>query len=411
MRILWVKAGKLLPVDTGGKIRSFNILRQLARRHEVTLLTYYGGARDTDYERQVSAEFSGAVSIHTAAAAAPIATALDYAGRVLSRAPYAVTKFTAAPVRRLVHDWLTEGRVDVAVCDFLSASLNFPADAPVPRVLFQHNVESVLWARQAREERHPLKRLLYRFEAFKMASYERAAVGRFDQVIAVSEADRSAMSGMTDPGRISLVATGVDTSRYKPAGHPPQDGLVLFVGSMDWQPNVDGVSYFCETIWPRVRRDVPHATFRVVGRNPGSAIRRLASDSVEISGTVSSVVEHLQQAAVVVVPLRIGGGTRLKIYEAMGAGRAVVSTTIGAEGLDVDDGRDIVLADEPAAFADAVVRLLRQGDERRRFERAALQKAAQYDWRNVGIRFEEILERAVRAAGIPARENELGATA
>src|SRR5204862_4397850 len=127
---------------------------------------------------------------------------------------------------------------------------------------------------------------------------------------------------------------------------------------------------FCRDIWPRILQAVPDAQFRIVGKNPVAAVRRLASDTVEVAGTVPSVAEHLQQAWVLVVPLRMGGGTRLKIYEGMAVGRAVVSTTIGAEGLDVRNGKDIILADESETFADAVIALLQNSELRKRYELA-----------------------------------------
>jgi glycosyltransferase involved in cell wall biosynthesis len=412
MRILWVKGGKLLPVDTGGKIRSYNILRELARRHDVTLLTYYGGAKDAGYEQAIVAAFPWATPVNTGAPETPAGLALDYAKRVWSPAPYAVTKFTAAPVRALVSRWLEARRFDVAVCDFLSASLNFPATSPVPALLFQHNVESMLWQRQSREERHPIKRVVFGIEAAKMTRYEARTVNRFDRVIAVSDADRLAMSGMTAPDRISVVPTGCDTVRFSPGAAPPQDGLVLFVGSMDWEPNIDGVEFFCRSVWPRIRAEVPHARFRVVGRNPPGAVTKLAGDDIEVTGSVPSVLEHLHAAAVVVVPLRIGGGTRLKIYEAMATGRAVVSTTIGAEGLDVRHGTDILLEDDPLAFAHAVVRLLRTPVERQRIEDAALALARRYDWRNVAMEFERVLQQhALHEAGEAEAPEQVGAPA
>jgi polysaccharide biosynthesis protein PslH len=400
VKILWVKAGKLLPVDAGGKIRSFNLLRELDARSRVTLLSYYGGARDPDYERQLVAAFPDAVPVHTGApdGGGP-ATAIDYAAKAWRRVPYAVSKFTSPRVRRLIADWDRARRFDVFVCDFLSASLNFPSRLRTPSVLFQHNVESILWQRQAAAERHFVKRLVYRLEAARMKRYERAAVGRFEHVLAVSHADRAAMAGMTAASRISVVPTGVDTKAFRPAArNDSPEPIVLFLGSMDWEPNVDGVQYFVDAVWPRIRATVPAAKFQVVGRNPGLAIRRLASDSIEIVGTVSSVVEYLHRAAVVVVPLRVGGGTRLKIYEAMAAAKAVVSTTIGAEGLDVTDGRDIVLADTADEFAAAVTRLLQHAGERRALENRALATASRYDWSAVAEQLESVLERAVRSS-------------
>ena len=153
MRILLVKAGRLLPVDTGGKSRSYNLLRQLAGRHEVTLLSYYDGPRDAEYEGEVGRHLPGAVTINTGkSAATALGRGLDYLRRLPSPAPYAVTKHTAPVIRRMIAGWLAEDRFDVAVCDFLAPSLNFPRrlkPAKTPVVLFQHNVESALWRRQA----------------------------------------------------------------------------------------------------------------------------------------------------------------------------------------------------------------------------------------------------------------------
>ncbi|CAN5381235.1 glycosyltransferase family 4 protein [soil metagenome] len=409
MRILWVKAGKLLPVDTGGKIRSYNLLRQLAAQHEVTLLSYYGGRRDEKYEREIAEHLPGAETICTGAPeAAPVRQGLDYLRHVASSAPYAVTKFTAPEVRRRVGAWLNERRCDVAVCDFLSASLNFPRDLKTPTVLFQHNVESALWERQAAHEPHPLKRVAFKLEAAKMLAYERATVGRFHHTIAVSEHDREQMMLMTDPARITVVPTGVDLRQYRAAADTESDAastlsesapLVMFLGSMDWEANIDGVDYFCRDIWPEVLAAVPGARFRIVGRNPHPRVKKLASDSIEVTGTVPSVIDHLREAAVFVVPLRVGGGTRLKIFEAMAVGKAVVSTTIGAEGLDVTHGQDVLLADDAPTFADNIVTLLRDTTIRLEFEKAAAELAARHDWSVVVKRFEDALAEAVKFKG------------
>jgi glycosyltransferase involved in cell wall biosynthesis len=406
MRILWVKAGKLLPVDTGGKIRSYNILKQLAVRHDVVLLSYYSGARDLAYERAIRDHFPAAAVIYTGAGDGRLGGVLHYAGRLAWRAPYAVSKFTSPAVRRAVAERLDDGTFEVAVCDFLSASLNFPYQPQVPCVLFQHNVESVLWRRQARHESNWAKRTVFKLEALKMGRYERATVARFPHVIAVSERDREELSLMTDPSRITVVPTGVDLQQYRAAvedrqahaagSQPP---TVLFLGSMDWEPNVDAVEYFCREIWPAVIAKVPSAMFRIVGRNPHPRVRKLACNSVQVTGTVPSVIEHLTEAVVFAVPLRVGGGTRLKIFEAMAAGKAVVSTSVGAEGLDVTDGQDVILADTAPEFAAAVIEVLESPGRRRALESAAVRLAAQYDWSIVTERFERALMQAIEVGG------------
>jgi glycosyltransferase involved in cell wall biosynthesis len=177
---------------------------------------------------------------------------------------------------------------------------------------------------------------------------------------------------------------------------------------MDWEPNVDAVVYFCQEMWPRIRTELPSAVFQIVGRNPHGRVKGLASDSVQVTGTVPSVMEYLCNATVVVVPLRIGGGTRLKIFEAMAMGKAVISTSIGAEGLDVQSGRDLVLADDAPAFTDAIIQLVRDAALRRKYEQAATKLAAQYDWSNIAQRFAEVLQQASRSAELAIRKGAAG---
>jgi glycosyltransferase involved in cell wall biosynthesis len=279
------------------------------------------------------------------------------------------------------------------VCDFLDAAVNFPEKPSIPTVLFQHNVESEIWRRHAETVSNPLRRSMYKMEFARMLRYEQEIVERYPHVIAVSEHDKSLMVNWVDTSRISVVPTGVDLEQYRRDEFAsPADPLVMFVGAMDWEPNIDAMEYFCGEIWPLVIAKVAEAKFRIVGRNPDKRVQKLASKSVEVTGTVPSVVNHLRQAAAVIVPLRIGGGTRLKVYEAMAMGKAIVSTSVGAEGLDVHHGRDIVLADDPKNFAEAIITFLRDRELRSRYEQAAAVLAAQYGWPAIGDKFGQVLE-------------------
>jgi len=394
MKILWVKANKILPVHSGGDIRSFNILRQLAKQDEVIFLSYYDGPRDRDYEEELGRQLPGSVCVCTGKHNdSVVARGLDYLFRVPRPIPYAVSRFESVRVQKKLEQCIAETRPDIAVCDFLDAAINFPRSLGVASLLFQHNVESEIWRRHAETSTGWLRRRIYQMEFAKMLRYERGMLRKFDHVIAVSEHDRMLMSVWTEAARISVVPTGVDLARFTPAGNAQTaNPLGVFVGAMDWPPNVDAMEYFCNEIWPAVQAKVPGAQFRIVGRNPGARIQRLASTSVQVTGSVPSVIEHLKEAAVVVVPLRIGGGTRLKIYEAMAAGKAVVSTTIGAEGLDVKHGTDIWLADDASAFASAMVRFLQDPAARRTLELAAAATAAQHDWSAVANKFRQILQ-------------------
>ncbi len=399
MKILWVKTGKLLPLNTGGKIRSFNILRQLSLRHEVTLLSYYAGKQDLDYETELGKYFPHAVCYCTDIpddADGSIKRGIHYLSRVFHLVPYSVEKFTSAEVQRVVREWVTEGRFDVAVCDFLAASLNFPDVLTAPTVLFQHNVEAKLWQRQARWERNWIKKAIFTLEAVKMARYEPAAVKKFDYVVAVSESDRQSMLGAA-PAGISVLPTGVDLREFQAvAGSRAVEPTVVFTGSMDWEANIDAMEYFCEEIWPRVLAKLPTARFQIVGRNPHPRVKSLASNSVEVTGTVPSIIDYLKGASVVVVPLRIGGGTRLKIFEAMAMAKPVGSTSVGAEGLEVRHGHDIVLSDEPSDFAQWIIKLLGDETVRGKYGTAARETAGRYDWSTIATHFEGILTRLVR---------------
>ena len=404
LRILWVKANKILPAHSGGDIRSYQILRRLASIHELVFFSYYDGECDTEYKEELARQLPGSVCLCTGKRGLnSVGRGLDYLVRVALPVPYAVSRFESVQVQEKLNTWFEEKHFDVAVCDFLDATVNFPSCLAIPTVLFQHNVESEIWRRHAVAERNPFKKLLYQLEFKKMLSYEKSVVRTFHHIVAVSEHDRHLMSKWTDPARITVVPTGVDLQQYRPGPiSGAVDPLVLFVGAMDWEPNVDAAEYFCRDIWPSIQAKVPAARFRIVGRNPVRRVQKLASSSIEVTGSVPSIIDHLRESAVVVVPLRVGGGTRLKIYEAMAAGKAVVSTSVGAEGLDVHHGHDIVLADVPVAFAGAVTALLQDVELRRRYERTAAALAAKYDWTAIGDKFGQVLETV---AGTQSRES------
>jgi polysaccharide biosynthesis protein PslH len=395
VKILWVKPGKLLPLDTGGKLRTYNILRHLSAAHSVTYLSYYGGLRDPNYEREIKDLFPCALPVFTGVPEfAGLRRTLDYLRRLPHRAPDAVGRFESVQVKQIVATVIAHREFDVAISDFLASTPNFPLDLAIPAILFQHNVESVLWQRRAKFEAKFVDRVIAKIECAKMVRYEAEQVRRFHRVFAVSEADRETMTAMVDRSRISVIPTGVDLEkfRYDPQ-LKPSGPLVVFVGSMDWEPNINGVEYFCNAIWPQVLSAVPAARFQVVGRNPHPRVQKLASASVEITGTVPSVTRYIRDAAVLVVPLRIGSGTRIKIYEGMAMGKATVSTSLGAEGLDVHHSQDILLADQPAQFAQWIVALLQSDTLRQKIEAAAACTASQYDWSMVAERFVREIQR------------------
>jgi glycosyltransferase involved in cell wall biosynthesis len=239
-----------------------------------------------------------------------------------------------------------------------------------------------------------------------MLRFERQALERFDLVLAVSDADARTFETLY-PGALTapvhVVQTGVDTSYFAPASGEARPAHLVFTGSMDWLPNEDGMLHFVRDILPRIRQAEPGVTLSIIGRAPTPAVRRLADEhGVEVTGRVDDVRPHIAAGGVYVVPLRVGGGTRLKIFEAMGMAKAIVSTTIGAEGLPITHGTDILIADEPQAFADAVVRLIRNTGERQRLESAARALVVgRYDWSAVAQDFEDALTRVCEGGQAP----------
>ena len=401
MKILWVKAGGLVPPDTGGKIRSYNILRQLAKHHAVTFFTFYA-AHENDVHAELSQIFQRVIQIPLALPPAKSAgELLDYAVHLFSREPYNLTKYCRPVVRKKLRALLQEETYDVILCDFLSAAGAIPWDWPCPKVLFTHNVEAVIWQRHYEVARNPLWKALSWREWKRMEAAERKYLQRADHVLAVSENDRAAFARFLDPQKLTVTPTGADTEFFQPGGEKELPNSLVFTGSMDWLPNEDGILYFANEIFPLIRRQVPDATLCIVGRKPSRRLKDLASrvPNIQLTGWVEDVRPYLAQRAVCIVPLRIGGGTRLKIFEAMSMAKAVVSTSIGAEGLPVKNGEHLLMADDPASFAESTLRLLGNASQRAEIGEAARHLVQEnYSWATVSKGFAQVLENVVKRA-------------
>jgi glycosyltransferase involved in cell wall biosynthesis len=233
-----------------------------------------------------------------------------------------------------------------------------------------------------------------------LAHYEGAAVSGADAVVAVSRADATALRRVGTPRRLTVVPNGVDTAAL-PLREGDGDGRsVLFTGTMDYRPNVDAVTWFVETVWPRVRSRRPDARFEIVGRAPRPAVRALgAVEGVEVVGEVPAVEPYFRRAMAYVAPLRIGGGSRLKLLEAFAYGTPVVTTSLGAEGIDMTADRDALVVDAPDAFADALVGLLTDPARARALALAGRRLVEErYDWQALAPRLEQLYEELAGAA-------------
>jgi sugar transferase (PEP-CTERM/EpsH1 system associated) len=394
LKILWVKAGGLYPPNIGGRIRSYHILKALARRHSVTLFTFYAATKD-DQHNVLEREFDRIVLMPLAIPAGrTFREALSYARYLSSPLPYTVSKFCKPEVARRLQQLLGETQPDVIVCDFVIAAQSIPWNVPIPKIVFTHNVEAAIWRHHYKVAGNPFWKLLSWREYRAMERFEWDCLKRADHVLTVSDHDRDIFAKMIDPSRITVIPTGVDIEYFRPSTDRDQPATLVFSGAMDWMPNENGMVYFIKRILPRIRSRIPNASLCVVGRNPSRALLELAGShqGIEITGTVEDIRPFVHHAAVYVVPLRIGGGTRLKIFEAMAMGKAVVSTTIGAEGLPVRPGQHILIADDPEDFADTTIGLLGAPARREELGRSARELVERtYSWDAVVQPFEKVL--------------------
>ena len=399
MNILWLKTELLHPVDKGGKIRTYQMLKELKRDHEITYLTLDDGTADKD-ARELAQEYCQELICvpHRQRQKFTAGFYGELALNLVSNLPYAIAKYESAAMRRRILELTKKNEYDVVVCDFLAPAVNVPRHLPCPTLLFQHNVEAMIWQRHAEVQAGTLKHAYLLGQWRKMRAFEGVICRRFDRVIAVSREDSELMQREYEVTAIDDVPTGVDTTFFRPRRAEPREPRnLVFTGSMDWLPNEDAISYFTTQIMPLIKEKLPAVTLTVVGRNPYPALLELSrrDPSIIVTGRVEDVRPYMERAAAYVVPLRIGGGTRLKIFEAMAMQKPIVSTTVGAEGLPVQHEAELLLADTPAEFATAVVRVLT--DEEFAFHlgrRAARLVREQFGWHRVARRFAEICESA-----------------
>lgn len=390
MRILWIKTELLHPVDKGGRIRTYQMLRSLSRHHHVTYLALDDGTAASDALTRAAEYAARVVTVpFKTARKMSLGFFFDLLANLASRLPYAVTRYRSSALREQITR--LSAAVDLVVCDFLSPSINVPNGLPVPSVLFQHNVEAKIWERHAAVPQNPIRRAYMRQQWKRMLDFEAAECRRFRHVVAVSETDAEVMRTEYHVPSVPHVGTGVDLEYFTSTCIRPADNSeIVFVGSMDWMPNDDAMRWFLREILPLVRVRVSSVKLTVVGRSPSKSLRQLASATpgVEVTGTVADVRPFLARAALCCVPLRVGGGTRLKIYEAMAMGTPIVSTKIGAEGLPVRDGEHLLIADAPDAQAVAIAELLGDRPRADRLAASGLRFAREHcSWDSIAKQF------------------------
>ena len=391
-RLLFVSPRFLFPIDSGGKIRTTGILREMkGGRYDITLLSPSAddGGNYDDELATVADRWAFWEPVRG------LERSLRRAMHLFHRLPLPVATDLSDLGSQLVAQELPKH--DVAIFDFIHAAVLAPENISTPSVMFTHNVESQIFERHSKVNTNPVMRRIWASQWRKMQRFEGAALRRFDKVVAVSEVDKQGFAEQFDVSDVDTIPTGVDLNFF-PYTPSPEAGRVTFTGSMDWLANQDGISFFLDDVWPLIAAERADATMCVVGRAPPERLvsRAGAVKGWEFSGFVDDVRPYIHRASAYVIPLRVGGGTRLKVFEAMASGCPVISTAIGVEGLGLEDGVHYLNAESKEDFAAATVKVLNEP------ELAGRQAAAprQYVEENasnaiVARRFEQICDAAI----------------
>jgi glycosyltransferase involved in cell wall biosynthesis len=390
------------PLTSGKRIRTFNLLKRLADRHRITLLCHRNPNRDEEAAGEAAFRSLGVETVIVDRTVPQKSGPKFYArlaGNLLSPLPYSVSTHASPPLAAAVRELAASTPIDVWHCEWtpyaqvlrdgLGAKL-----AATPWVVMAHNVESLIWERYAETETNAVKRWYVRQQWQKFEKFETWAYSSATMSVAVSPADAELMQKRFDVPEVEVVDNGVDTAYFTPQRDVERDpARILFLGSLDWRPNLDAVNLLLTDIFPKVKARVPNATLSLVGRHPPDWLKSRAAGvpGVRVFADVPDVRPFLATCGMLAVPLRIGGGSRLKILEALASGTPVVSTRIGAEGLNLTPGRDLIVTDGPGEMADAIVEGVRGYEELRDTAEEGRRKVlAQYDWGPLADKLDEV---------------------
>ena len=396
MKILFLSPTVPFPLTDGGRIRVFNLLKQIAAKSDVTLLALE--TQPTDAEGVTELQQLG-IQVHLVpnAPTLPRVSFGTLLNAFLKRQPITVTRYDLPVYRQKFRELVATENFDLVHYEMFHTA-QFHTEVDLPSVLSQQNVDSAIWRRLCDETANPFYKFAYWTQQLAFQRYERVLSPKFDAVTCTSDIDAAVFQRHCSEDNIEIVPNGVDVAHYQPDFTSEAPAHLIYIGSMDWYPNEDAVAFFADEVLPGIQDKVPDVQFSIVGGNPSARVQKLTErEGVVVTGRVPEIKPYFAEATVFVVPLRIGSGTRLKILEALAMGKAIVSTTVGAEGLDLKDGEEIFIADEPTAFADAVTRLLTDASLRRRIgENGRARVEQDYDWRSIGEKLHTLYKSLIK---------------
>jgi glycosyltransferase involved in cell wall biosynthesis len=387
MKILMICPALPVPLNSGGNIRVFNLVRHLSATEQIDFLTLDDGSTPAE-EIQALKPFCGLVDIVVPRKKPLWIESLRVARRLAKGEPFCNKYVDYPELKARVRQLTRTGRYDIVHIEHSHlAGLLDCADRKTyaSAILSTQNVAADQFYRMYRFERNPVEKIKLLLTWLPMKRWEGRTAAKFDRIVAVCERDKSLLLKANPALRIGVVPNGVDTELNRPLPRAGRRANLLIVGSMDYRPNVDAVLYFLEAVFPLILKSVPACTLTVVGKNPPDCLRRLNRPPVvRICADAPDVRPHHREAMVSPVALRSGGGSRLKILESLALGTPVVSTRVGCEGLDVVPNRHILVSDEPVEFATETARLLREPDLWTRLsENGRRLVTDRYDWKRM----------------------------
>ena len=384
MKILFLSPTVPFPLTDGGRIRVFNLLKQIAQKNEVTLLALETQPTDAEGVAQLQ-QLDIQVHLVPNAPTLPPLSFGTLANAFFKQQPITVARYDLPAYRQQLRELIATDTFDLVHYEMFHTA-QFRTETDLPGVLSQQNVDSAIWRRLCGETVNPFYKFAYWTQQLAFQRYERVLSPEFDAVACTSDIDAAVFQQHCAEDVIEIIPNGVDVAHYQPDFSAEAPAHLIYIGSMDWYPNEDAVSFFADEVLPQIHAEVPEVKFSIVGGNPSARVQKLAEkEGIVVTGRVPEIKPYFAEATVFVVPLRIGSGTRLKILEALAMGKAIVSTSVGAEGLDLKDGEEIFIADEPMVFAEAVTRLLKDPPLRRRIgENGRARVEQDYDWQSIG---------------------------
>lgn len=393
MRILFVTHFFPYPPTSGGRIGVLNPIKYLSRHHEVILVTM-GVVNDAQYIEHIK-QYCADVHLFIRGGN----DRLRLAKGLVSTPPGSAAKYYDPRFGRLIQDCVRQYQVDLTELQHLNTAAYLPYASAAPVLLREHNVEYKIWERQTVHAPSLAERTYMRLCAGRVRQYEARMAPRFARCITVSRADADALRAIAPSARVEVIPSGVDTEYFTPDDRPELPCSMVLTGSFDWRPKQHNLKVVLTEIFPLIRERMPQATLSIVGIGIPEALMQLGRSIVGVNmvGAVSDVRPYIRQASVVLQYMEAGGGIALKVLEAMAMRKPVLSNPLGCEGVEVEHGRDVFLADGAAAYADAAVLLLQDSRSREKIAAggyATIQNA--YSWHHLASCFEQCYRGVLR---------------